>query len=254
MLIVLSLVATLLINFFLFLVAYKKQSDKLTDFAYSISFIAVIVPALALSSEKSYLLWLAGAMVLAWAIRLGSFLVIRIRKVGKDHRFDGIRENFWSFLKFWLAQGVVAWLLLLPVLFIASEKQAFSNLVCVGFAVWAFGLLIETFADIQKYKFKQDPKNKDKWIDSGLWQYSRHPNYFGEITIWVGMYLLVFSGMSTIERIVGLISPIAIYITLMYVSGVPILEKYANEKWGDNPRYKKYKNSTSLLVLSPKRK
>lgn len=254
MLLILCLFITLFINTVLFLIAYKKQSDKLTDFAYSISFISVCIAALVLADHRSPMLWLLTALVAIWALRLGWFLVMRIRKAGKDTRFDGIRENFWKFLQFWLAQGVVAWLLLLPVLFVAGHDATLTTLSFVGIGVWATALAIEIIADTQKYLFKKNPANKKRWIRTGLWRYSRHPNYFGEICVWVGMYIIAFPVLEPGGKIIALISPLAIYITLRFVSGIPPLEKSADKKWGSDDEYRQYKRRTNLLIpFWPKR-
>ena len=248
MLLITSLVIVLFINFALFLLAYSRQSDKLTDFAYALSFIVVSISALALSSNQSSLLTIAVVMIVVWGLRLGGFLVIRIRRVGKDSRFDGIREDFAKFLKFWLGQGIVAWFLLLPVLFLAQGSSKTGTLTIIGVSIWLAGLIIETVADYQKYSFSQNPANKGKWIDSGLWHYSRHPNYFGEILIWAGMYLVTFSSLDNIHRAIGLMSPVTIFILLRYVTGVPPLEKAADNRWGTNAHYRRYKKRTGLLM------
>lgn len=243
-----SLVIALVINFVLFLIAFNRQSDKLTDFAYALSFMIVALTALTVSAHRSLAAIIAVVLVFAWGLRLGSYLVMRIRKVGHDKRFDELRGSFFDFLKFWLGQGFVAWLLLLPVLFMLSHNSKITGLLIFGVIVWLVGFIIEIFADNQKFQFIQNPVNKGKWIDKGLWHYSRHPNYFGEITIWAGMYLVAFSAMGPIGRLIGMVSPIAIFITLRFISGVPILEKGADKRWGHDAAYKKYKKVTPLLV------
>ena len=250
MLLLLSLGIVISINLVLFLIAYKQQSDRLTDFSYALSFIVVVLAALFLSPSRPPLLTIAVLMAVVWALRLGVFLVIRIRKKGKDSRFDSIRHDFIQFGKFWLGQGIVAWILLLPVLFMADNATNVGWFAYAGMAIWLGGLMIETVADLQKYRFSQDVNNKGKWITSGLWSRSRHPNYFGEICIWIGMYVMVFSSLDTIEKIVGLASPVMIYITLRYISGVPPLEKYADDTWGNDSKYQQYKTKTNLLIPS----
>ncbi|HEU0266427.1 MAG TPA: DUF1295 domain-containing protein [Candidatus Saccharimonadaceae bacterium] len=251
MVIWLSLTIALVINFLLFQVAFRRQSDKLTDFAYALSFIVVTLSAFSLSPHKTGASLVASILVLIWALRLGSFLVLRIRKSSHDKRFDEIRGNYFKFLKFWLGQGLVAWLLLLPLLFMLSRNSEWSWLVIVGVVVWAIGFIIETIADTQKYRFNSVTKNRGHWISSGIWHYSRHPNYFGEITIWVGMYIIAFSGLPLFEKLIGLVSPVAIFVTLRFISGVPILEKSADKKWGDDTSYKKYRDNTPLLIPWP---
>jgi len=120
--------------------------------------------------------------------------------------------------------------------------------------VWFVGLVLEATADLQKYRFSRDPKNKGAWIDEGVWRYSRHPNYFGEILVWVGVYLLAFPALIGWEKVIGLASPVLIICLLLFVSGVPLLEKAADARWGNEPAYKRYKRRTSILILLPKRK
>lgn len=248
MLLVLSLIIVIGVNAALFAVAYARQSDKLTDFSYALSFIVVAVSAVVLAEHRSSLLVAAVVMVLLWALRLGGFLVFRIRKSGKDTRFDGIREDFFKFLKFWLGQGIVAWFLLLPILFLTQHQGAWSWVSVVGMLVWLCGLVLETTADMQKYLFTHDPKNKGRWIESGVWKYSRHPNYFGEICVWIGIYLTVVSSLGGLEQLMALASPAIIFLTLRFISGVPPLEKSADERWGDVADYQRYKKRTNLLL------
>jgi steroid 5-alpha reductase family enzyme len=191
-------------------------------------------------------------MIALWSLRLGGFLFIRIQKMKKDKRFDGMRESFTKFIKFWLLQGLTVWIILIPtILFLATNRD---EVIIIGAIIWLIGLIIETIADAQKYKFKQNKKNKDKFIQEGIWKYSRHPNYFGEILCWIGIYIYVFPALTITNKIIGLISPIFIIALLMFVSGVPLLEKYADKKWGHQKDYKEYKRKTSLLIPLPQKK
>jgi len=121
----------------------------------------------------------------------------------------------------------------------------------VGVVLWLIGLVVEAVADWQKFQFIQNKKNKDKWIQSGIWKYSRHPNYFGEIMVWFGVYVFVVSGLTGSEQLFAMASPLFITFLLLFVSGVPLLEKSADAKWGKEPAYKKYKKSTSILLPLP---
>lgn len=244
-----GLLISLSLNILLFIIAFKRQTDKLTDFSYSLSFILVTALSYMLSDNRSLAFALATAAVLAWALRLGAFLVIRIRKFGKDSRFDEMRSDFFRFLKFWVGQAVVVWILLLPLLFMAEKPSSELSLVTIlGLLGFCFALVIETMADLQKFRFKLDPSNKGKWIDSGLWKYSRHPNYFGEILVWVCIFIAALPSLQGIEILIGLLSPLVIFLTLYFVSGIPPLEKYADSQWGSNKDYQAYKKRTSLLV------
>ncbi|MBD3204041.1 DUF1295 domain-containing protein [Candidatus Woesearchaeota archaeon] len=231
----------------LFIFAFAYRTDKLTDIAYGFTFILISV--LAFFSEPYSLVKLVLlTMISLWGLRLGLFLFIRILKQKKDRRFDEIRKNFFNFFFFWTFQGVSIWLILLPSLYFFHEPSNFSLLVLPGFVVWLAGFLIESIADFQKFRFRHNPKNKDKWIEHGLWNYSRHPNYFGEILCWIGVYIFVFSFLNITQRIIGLISPVYITFLLLFVSGIPKLEDYADKKWGENKEYIRYKNKTSILL------
>lgn len=246
------LILSLGINAVLFVIAFSKKSDKLTDLSYATSFIAIAVAGF-LQSEQSIYHIILLVMTAAWSARLGAFLLYRILRVGKDQRFDGVRENFLKFGKFWLGQAVAAWVIMLPSIFAFETSAETSLLALVGVCVWAVGLTIETQADLQKIMFRNNPANKGKWIASGLWKYSRHPNYFGEITIWFGVYLYALSVLPFAQAAVGIVSPLLIASILIFVSGIPPLEKYADEKWGNVKAYRRYKAQTSILVPLPPR-
>lgn len=253
MVFLLTLIVSLALNFTLFLIAYNRQTDKLTDLAYSISFVTITLLTLAFSANRSVMLIAAAALVCIWAFRLGGFLVYRISKTGRDRRFDTMRTSFFGFLGFWLIQAVIAWVLLLPLMLLSSTTGTFTATSGLGFVIWAIGLAIEAIADWQKFVFRRSSSNHDKWIDTGLWRYSRHPNYFGEILVWVGIYVFVVPSLTTLAALLALISPLAITLTLCFFSGIPLLEASAMKKWGDNPHYLTYKKRTSVLVPLPRR-
>lgn len=243
-----TLCLSLLINAVLFLFAYANRSDKLTDLSYSLSFLSVAWVGFFASNRAFDKLLLALAVTI-WAFRLGGFLFYRVLKVGKDSRFDEWRNDFIKFGKFWLGQAIVVWLLMIPYsIFMIQDFSKTNSLLFIGLAIFLIGWAIESIADAQKFQFSQNPKNKGKWIASGIWKYSRHPNYFGEILVWIGLYVSVLLSVSTLEKVVGIISPISIMVTLLFLSGVPLLEKSADKKWGKNPDYQKYKKSTPVLI------
>lgn len=241
------LIIALGFNLILFLFAYKFKTDKLTDLSYALTFIILICIGLSLEKYTPLKLILT-IMILFWALRLGIFLFIRIRKIKKDRRFNGIRENFLKFFMFWFLQGITVWIILLPSLMFLGSETKISTVTWIGFGIWIAGLAIETFSDLQKYKFNNNPKNKNKWISTGLWKYSRHPNYFGEILCWIGIYLFVFSSLNTLQKILSVNSPVFIIILLLFLTGLPKLEKYADKKWGKSKEYQKYKRKTSILI------
>ncbi len=241
------LALSLVINGVLFLIAYHLQSDKLTDASYAISFISLAVASYVASDKNTYKL-LALALVCIWALRIGGFLLYRVIRSGKDRRFDDIRNKFFKFGSFWLGQAITIWVLLIPLTLAFDADMQWQNIALLGTAIWLAGFLIETVADAQKYRFTNNSANKDKWIDSGLWRYSRHPNYFGEILVWIGLYLYALPALSTVGTLVGISSPVLIAVLLLFISGIPILEKEADKRWGKQSAYQAYKKRTSILI------
>lgn len=245
-----SLLIAVGLNALLFLPAFFFKTDKLTDFSYALSFAIVAIGAYTLSSKETLHTILLG-LVLAWSLRLGSFLVYRIHVQGRDNRFDDMRSKFFPFLRFWLAQGLSAWVILLAALFVwRSEEPVVNTFTYVGLAIFVIGLLIEGVADLQKFKFSRR-NTKQTWIDSGLWRMSRHPNYFGEISLWIGMYLAALGSITATQALWALASPIFIAGLLLFISGIPILEKSADKKWGSQKSYQLYKKQVPILVPTP---
>lgn len=241
------------VNLLLFLVAYRYRTDKLTDISYALTFMLLAAIGL-MHSNHSLPAWILAAMIFIWAIRLGGFLLIRIWHTGRDKRFDAMRSHFWSFGKFWLAQGLSVWFILIaPLEGFRTLHTNFPLWSIGGIAVWCIGLVIETTADLQKYRFSHQPKNKDHWIHTGVWSWSRHPNYFGEMLIWIGAYLFVVPLLPMAAVLVGVLSPLFIISLLLFVSGLPPLEKSADSRWGKNPKYQDYKRHTSILIPWPPR-
>lgn len=238
---------SLFLQILLFIPAYLIKTDKLTDFSYSLGFVGVGAYAF-VSGGRDPLHLLLFIMILLWAIRLGGYLVYRISLIGRDVRFDKIRIDLLKFLQFWLFQGLVIPFILTPSVMFFQKEAVYDIWMVLGGLTWAVGLLIETFADVQKFNFKKSIVNAGKWIDVGLWRYSRHPNYLGEIMCWVGIYIYTIGQLNVLERAVGLVSPLVILIILVFVSGIPILEKKADEKWKGNKKYLEYKKHTAVLI------
>ncbi len=230
------------LNLVMFIPAYIFQTDKLTDISYALTFILLSLTAL-FTGELSTSKIVAAAMVCLWGLRLGGFLFYRILQTGKDKRFDEIRNDPLKFIHFWALQGVSVWVVLMSFNLYMGSETVFS---IAGIFIWLTGLIIEAVADQQKYNFRQ--KKTGKWIDTGLWHYSRHPNYFGEILCWTGMYIYTFTSLSYLNKFIALISPVYITVLLLFVSGIPRLEEYADNKWGDNKKYQKYKKNTNILI------
>ncbi len=238
----------LLINIFVFLIAFIKQTDKLTDITYAFTFVAVALVVYSTTRQSAVSL-IAIVMVGLWAARLGSFLARRIRRIGRDKRFDEIRPSFWKFGRFWSLQGLSVWIIMIPsVYLIDAAPKSFKLLSIVGIIIWLIGLVIEAVADNQKASFTQKAANRDKWIETGLWKYSRHPNYLGEMMVWIGICLYALSYLTGWSAVVSLASPLWISGLLLFVTGIPTTEASADKKWGKLSAYQDYKKRVSVLV------
>lgn len=194
------------------------------------------------------------ALLFIWAIRLGSFLAIRILRDKKDRRFDRMKKDIRMWFIVWAMQGLWVFLTALPVYLLNNstnqEDPPINWRDYLGWAMWTVGWLTETVADWQKFTFRADPANHDKFISSGLWRYSRHPNYFGEMTLWWGMYLSCSSTLRAWEH-VGVIGPVFLTYLLTQVSGIPLLERASDKTWKGVKEYEDYKQRTSILIPLP---
>jgi len=238
-----------LIQWLAFIPAYLLQTEKFYDLMGSITYISVVTLAVLLSptiEDRSALLLV---LVVTWTVRLGTFLATRIQKEGKDSRFDDIKPSFLRFLQAWTIQGL--WVTLTSAAVLAaittSVRKPLSWFALAGFLVWAFGFSFEVVADVQKSRFRADPENKGQFIHSGLWARSRHPNYFGEIVLWIGVAIIVLPVLRGWQW-VTLISPLFVIFLLTRVSGVPMLEKKADKRWGGQEDYEAYKERTPVLI------
>ena len=182
-----------------------------------------------------------------WAIRLSSFLFIRVKRAGKDLRFDEIKKNFLRFMVAWILQGLWVFMCLLPVIAMTSSSQSTNFMFSlIGVFLWLTGWLIEVVSDIQKTRFNAVATNKGNFINTGLWSISRHPNYFGEFVLWLGITIIAFPSLSGFQYL-AILTPIFVYLLLKNVSGVNLLEEIANNRWGDDQNYKDYKKNTPVF-------
>lgn len=238
-----------LINWIAFVPAYSMQTEKFYDFTGSLTYISVTIVALLLSGKSDLRSIILAVLVMIWAARLGTFLLRRVQKAGKDDRFDAIKPDFYRFLNAWTIQALWVTLTAAPVFIaLSSAKEVeLGPLAIAGLVVWLLGFGIEVVADGQKTQFRKDPTNREKFISTGLWSRSRHPNYFGEIVLWVGVTLIA---MPVLEgwQWVALISPLFVFLLLTRVSGVPMLEAKADKKWGGQDDYESYKANTPVLI------
>ena len=235
-----------------FIAAYLLQTEKFFDLTGSITYISVTMMAAWLSPVVDGRTILLLILVVIWAGRLGIFLFRRILEAGKDARFDEIKVSFVRFLNTWTLQGLWVSLTLAAALaaITTTNRKELGLFAMVGALVWLFGFAIEATADAQKNRFRADPENKGKFIDTGLWSWSRHPNYFGEIVLWVGVAIIALPVLRGWQW-VTLISPVFVTLLLTRISGVPILEKRADEKWGGQEDYEAYKERTAVLIPRP---
>jgi steroid 5-alpha reductase family enzyme len=234
-----------------FLYGYFRQSDKLTDLMYSLSFAVAAVAMFLIVDPGNRTAANMTLLVLIWAARLGGYLFIRIHRMEKDDRFDDMRPNAFRLAMFWVLQALTVWIVLLPLSLILKGGSIWlsgSPLILIGSIVWISGLLIETVADWQKFNFRNSSVNKGRFVNVGLWKISRHPNYLGEILVWIGFYLFALPALQGPAIWIGLLSPLWIIFLLVRVSGIPLLEKSADKRYGLQAGYQEYKRKTALLI------
>lgn len=238
-----------LIQWVVFIPAYLKQSEKFFDLTGSLTYISVTTFALLSTPQVGGRAILLFLMVITWAFRLGTFLFVRIKKAGKDDRFDDLKPSFVRFLNVWSIQGLWVTFTLAAALvaITTTNQQGIDGFAVGGFLVWLFGFTFEVVSDLQKSRFNANPENKGKFIQSGLWSRSRHPNYFGEIVLWIGVAIIALPVLSGWQW-VALVSPVFVTLLLTRVSGVPLLEKKADEIWGGQEDYEAYKRNTPVLI------
>jgi len=246
------LVLIFVIQWVAYIPAFIFKTEKFYDLTGSLTYITAISFALYSTNTPQNLdlgSLIIGIAIILWAIRLGSFLFMRIHKDKKDGRFDSIKTSFSQFFMTWTLQGMWVFICSSAALVaIANPTGVPINIVfIIGLALFILGFVVEIIADNQKSVFRSIPENKDIFINEGLWARSRHPNYFGEITLWTGITVM---GISTFEGMnyLALFSPIFSYLLLNYVSGVRMLEYRGQKKWGHLDAYKTYKESTPKFI------
>ena len=232
-----------------FVPAFLMKTEKFFDLIGSATHLSVAALAVLLTPAVDGRALLLQALVSIWAARLGYFLFRRIHRAGKDGRFDEIKTSFVRFLSAWTLQGLWVALTLATALaaIATTARQALDLYAVMGALIWAAGFAIEVIADRQKSRFRADPDHAGQFIRTGLWARSRHPNYFGEITLWVGIAVIAFPVLQGWQY-VTLVSPVFVALLLTRGSGIPILERRADEKWSGQPDYEKYRAQTPILV------
>ena len=251
-LVVEAVLIAFIIQWIAFIPAYVFQTEKFYDLTGTLTYLSVTWYALYMSSDKfTNLNGASIAIVLLiciWAIRLGSFLFSRIHKDGEDKRFRTIKPSATQFFMTWTLQGLwVSLCSMCALTAISSESGVVVNaFYYLGIGLFVYGFYIEVKADNEKSKFRSVPENRDKFITTGLWAKSRHPNYFGEIVLWAAIAVISLPSLSGLQYIT-LISPIFTYVLLVHVSGVRMLEARGQKKWGHLEEYKAYQKSTPML-------
>ncbi|GAB2223830.1 hypothetical protein Droror1_Dr00004572 [Drosera rotundifolia] len=248
----LTAIVTIGYQFAFFVVTALFKFDKVTDFAGSTNFIILAVLTLVLKGTWRYRQVLLTVFVVIWGLRLALFLLMRILQWGEDRRFDEMRGNLGKLAVFWIFQAVWVWTVSLPVTVVnASDRNPSVDAALIaGSIMWLIGLTSEALADQQKLTFKNSPTNRGKWCNIGLWKYTRHPNYFGEIFLWWGIFVAASPVLYGAEWLV-ILGPIFLTLLLLFVSGIPLLEDSADKKYGNVAEYREYKRVTSPLIPLP---
>jgi len=238
-----------------FAIAFTCKFDKVTDIAGTMNFLVLAWVTFWIKGTYYTRQAVILALVSLWGLRLGLFLLTRVLKRGKDARFDQMRENFFSFLGFWIYQMVWIWTVTLPVTFVnaAGNNAWLGARDYAGWALWGIGFFCQSSADQTKMWFNENPSNKGRLLTSNVWSWSRHPNYFGEIVMWLGIFLsssAVYSE-NTNWAYFSVSSVLLTYFLLMYVSGVKLTEDRYNKTFKNDPEWAAYRERTSVLIPFP---
>lgn len=249
-LIFLCMMISFAIQWLVFIPSYLYKTEKYFDLTGGLTFLSLTAVILLLTENRTIISYLLAILIAIWAIRLSSFLFLRIREDGHDKRFTEVIPDKTKFLFYWTFQGF--WAFITPVVaFTAIGSQNISGdieiMTLLGLVIWLIGFCIEVIADRQKRKFRKTTENKSRFISSGLWAWSRHPNYFGEIILWIGVLIIALPTLIGWQYVTVLSVPYVI-IMLTKVSGVIKLEKTSDQKWGTDEAYQKYKTNTPTLI------
>lgn len=242
---ILSLLCITLVNISAYLWAYRRQSDALTDITYSFCFFVLTLFLLLLRDEVTMPHIVLSGMVFLWAIRLGGFLFYRIHVMGRDRRFDTFRDSPIGFLKFWLLQSVSIWILCWPVITGLTSNELHS-IHYPALGLFLIGFFIESIADWQKFRCKQQ-NGENTFITSGLYSRIRHPNYLGEIMVWLSVFIYVMPALAAWQWL-AILSPLWLIILLVKISGIPLIEKTNAKRHAGNPTYANYVKKTYRLI------
>ena len=250
----LGVVVAFAINWIAYVPAVINRTERFYDLTGTASFLAVALVGL-MYGNGSVRAFALAAMVAIWTLRLGVFLFSRIRAEGSDTRFDAIKTDPARFLLTWTLQGLWVAITIGAALaaMTATDPPGADVWLVLGAAVWLAGFAIEAVADAQKRRFRADPANEGRFIDTGLWAWSRHPNYFGEILLWIGVAIAAAPALRG-WQLVTLVSPVFVTLLLTRVSGIPMLEARGLRRWGDDPAYRRHVAQTPVLIPRPPRR
>ncbi|KAF5177166.1 3-oxo-5-alpha-steroid 4-dehydrogenase [Thalictrum thalictroides] len=249
----LTALVTIGYQFIFFIITALLKFDKITDFAGSTNFIILSILTLVVKGDYHFRQVILSLFAIIWGLRLAIFLLMRILQWGEDRRFDEMRTNIGKLAVFWFFQAVWVWTVSLPLTIVnASDRNpSIKAQDIIGWIIWIVGFLIEAFADQEKLVFKNSQENRGKWCNVGLWKISRHPNYFGEIFLWWGIFVAATPILKGAEWLV-IIGPVFLTLLLLFVSGIPLLEESADKKYGSRGDYQLYKRTTSPLIPLPR--
>ena len=243
------LIIAVLLQVIFFIPSFLLKTEKYYDLVGSLAYITTMSLAYFSVENKTMIDSIIYFYVMVWALRLGIYLFRRVRNDGKDVRFEKAKRHFFWFLQYWMGQAL--WVSLTAcaaiIAILSPEEDTLPALAMVGMALWLSGFAIESISDYQKRVFRKENNPSEAFIHTGLWARSRHPNYFGEITLWTGIAVIAFNTLTGIEYIT-LISPVFVYILLTRMSGVNLLERIADERYGHLEEYQRYKRNTPVLV------
>jgi steroid 5-alpha reductase family enzyme len=233
----------------LWLLSLVLRDASIVDSAWGPGFALVAIFAAAAGDGDATRRILVAALAAVWGLRLGGYIFLRNRGHGEDLRYQAMRRNagprFWwfSLIQVFLLQGILMWLISMPLVWAATSDASGTRWTdVVGVAMWSVGFIFESVGDWQLARFKADPANRGKVMDSGLWRYTRHPNYFGDALVWWGLFLLAAgAGMGWFT----VASPIIMTVLLVRVSGVALLER---SQVRTKPGYREYIARTSAFV------
>ncbi|GMH45935.1 hypothetical protein BSKO_13899 [Bryopsis sp. KO-2023] len=248
-----TLILDLALNWGAWIIAAIFKTEKFYDAVGSLSFCTVALSSLINGNHFHARQIGVTGMILVWTVRLGTFLLYRAIKFGGDSRFKEATEKPALYFVYWTMQAAWVWVCCLPLTFLNAKASnpGLGPSDIIGIILYVTGMLTEVTADFQKLFFKMNPDNRGQFVNVGLWKNARYPNYFGEMLIWWGIFVTSIKGLSGVE-FVSVVSPCFVMLLLLTVSGIPLQEKQAKERWGQDPAYQEHRRRTNLLVPIPK--